>query len=51
MYRMQRGIITVAYLAGLFGFALSNIFTQSQPSALSALEYGAQWPVYILRLI
>lgn len=51
MYRTQTGVITVLYLAVMFGFGLYSITGLANPSVLGALEYGAQWPTLILQII
>ncbi len=51
MYRTQTGVITILYLAGLFGFGLYSITGLATPSVLGALAYGVQWPVLVLQMI
>ena len=51
MYRTQTGVITVLYLAGLFGFGLYSIMGLANPSVLGALAYGAQWPALVFQML
>jgi hypothetical protein len=51
MYGTQTSTLMILYLAGLFGFGLYSVMGLANPSVLSALEYGAQWPVLVLQMM
>ena len=51
MYRTQRGVAAVAYLAGVFGFAYYDMVIRADWNLVSVIEYGATWPLRLLNLI
>ena len=51
MYRMLRGVVAAAYLAGAFGFAYYNMLVGANWNVVSVIEYGATWPLRLLSLV
>ncbi len=51
MYRTQRGVAAVAYLAGAFGFAYYDMLVRANWHVVSVIEYGATWPLRLLSLV
>ena len=51
MYRTQRGVAAIAYLAGAFGFAFYDMLVQANWNLESVIGYGATWPIRLLGLV
>ena len=51
MYRTQRGVAAVAYLAGAFGFAYYDMLVLADWNLESVIGYGATWPLRLLSLV
>ncbi len=51
MYRTQRGVATVAYLAGVFGFAYYDMLIRADWNLESVIGYSATWPLRLLGLV
>ena len=51
MYRTQRGVAVVAYLAGAFGFAYHGMLVRADWNLESVIEYSATWPLQLLSLV
>ncbi len=51
MYRTQRGVAVVVYLAGAFGFAYYDMLFQADWNLESVIGYGATWPLRLLSLV
>ncbi len=51
MYRTQRGVAAVVYLAGAFGFAYYDMLVQADWNLESVIGYGATWPLRLLSLV
>ena len=51
MYRTQRHMATLVYLAGVCGFGFHNAIARADWDLLGALGYGAQWPITLLQMI
>ena len=51
MYRTQRHMATVVYLAGVCGFGFYDLIARANWDLVDALGYGAQWPITLLQMI
>jgi hypothetical protein len=51
MYRTQRGVAAIAYLAGAFGFAYYDMLVRADWNLESVIGYSATWPLRLLSLV
>ncbi len=51
MYRTQRGVAAVVYLAGAFWFAYYDMLVRADWNFESVIGYGATWPLQLLSLV
>ncbi len=51
MYRTQRGVAVVVYLAGAFWFAYYDMLVRADWNLESVIGYGATWPLRLLSLV
>jgi len=51
MFGLERNVAAFVYLSGLCGFGLYGLLVNSDWSLIHAVQYGAQWPLVMFRMV
>jgi len=51
MFGLERNVAAFVYFAGLFGFGLYGLLANADWGLVNAVQYGAQWPLLMFRMV